>query len=316
MMKKSKKCFFKAEMILVTLIFALLPIACKAFELNPGNLKIGIRKVLSQVVEKPAPESFGKLPDGLTIIEGNGYRGLKIIPGKLEFRVHTWPDDTGLLANYRLVKESGLEIVAAINGTFYSGRGILGQAISDGELPVGIKLIPGLLSRCFLASFRAVKGRQFWYLGETSLQPPDTLRFSFKEKAWFNVPEIYDGTIDNLIGGGGWILRNRKDVHMESYDRQRFRFRKEDQTARKTVIAQDSERNLYFIVFEDGFTFHMVARTFAKEGVFANVRDAIFLDGGSSSAIVLKDKYLVPPLYMLDRARFSCIQILVPATTW
>lgn len=315
-MKKSKICLLKNRIVVLMAIFVGLSLSSGAFEISPGNLKVGIRKVLSQVVEKPPVESFGRLPEGLTIIEGKGYRGFKVVQGKLELRVHTWSDDTGLLENYKLAKESGLEIIAAVNGTFYSSRGILGQAVSDGALPHGIQLIPGLLSRCFLATFRAAKGRQFWYLGETSLQPADTVRFSFKEKAWFNVPEIYDGTIDNLIGGGGWIMRNRKDVHMEAYDRQRFRFRKEDQTARKTVVAQDSERNLYFIVFEDGFTFHMVARTFAKEEAFANVREAIFLDGGSSSAIVLKDKYLVPPLYMLDRARFSCIQIIVPPTTW
>lgn len=315
-MKKSRICLVKIEVFFLMAFFVGFSLTSSAFEISPGNLKAGIRKVLSQVVEKPPVESFGRLPEGLTIIEGKGYRGLKAVQGKLELRVHTWSDDTGLLENYKLAKESGMEIVAAVNGTFYSSRGILGQAVSDGALPHGIQLVPGLLSRCFLATFRAAKGRQFWYLGETSLQPSEVVRFSFKEKAWFNVPEIYDGTIDNLIGGGGWIMRNRKDVHMESYERQRFRFRKEDQTARKTVIAQDSERNLYFIVFEDGFTFHMVARTFAKEEVFAHVREAVFLDGGSSSAIVLKDKYLVPPLYMLDRARFSCIQIIVPPTTW
>lgn len=315
-MKLQKKIYSAAGVFLSLVFIMCFSGESTAFELNQSSIKGGIRKVFSQIVEKPPASSFGKLPDGLTIIEGEGYRGLKAVQGKLELRVHTWSEDTGLLENYRLARESGLEVVAAVNGTFYSSRGILGQAISDGALPVGIKLIPGLLSRCFIATFRAAKGRQFWYLGETSLQPADTIRFSFKEKGWFNVPEIYDGTIDNLIGGGGWILRNRKDVHMEAYDRQRFRFRNEDQTSRKTVIAQDSDRNLYFLVFEDGFSFHMVARTLAKEPEFEKVREAIFLDGGSSSAIVLKDKYLVPPLYMIDKARLSCIQIIVPPTTW
>lgn len=280
------------------------------------ELKGGLRKIFSQLSEKISSEDFGRLPEGLEIIEGKGFRGIKITQGKLEIRVHTWADETGLLDNYRLARESGLEIVAAINGSFYSSRGVLGQVVADGKLPANVRQIPGLLSRCFIASFRAMKNRQFWYLGETSLQEGDLVRFAFKEKAWFNVPEIYDGVIDNLLGGGGWILRCRKDVHMEAYDRQRFRFRNEDQTSRKTVVAQDSDRNLYFLVFEDGFTFHMVARALAKEEVFAKVRDAFFLDGGSSSAIVLKDKYLVPPLYLIDKARFSCIQILVPATTW
>lgn len=300
---------------IATLIALMIISPCYGFELKAG-LKGGLRKVLSQLTEKPTPESFGELPNGLEIIEGKGYRGIKISQGKLELRVDTWPDDIGLLDNYKSAKESGLEIVAAINGTFYSSRGILGPVVSDGCLPQNVKQYPGQLSRCFLSTFRAVKNRQFWYLGETSLRDNDLTRFSFKEKAWFNVPEIYDGSIDNLLGGGGWILRSREDVHMEAYERQRFRFRKEDQVSRKTVIAQDSERNLYFLVFEDGFTFHMVARTLVKDEVFAKVRDAFFLDGGSSSTIVVKEKYLVAPLYLIDKARFSCIQVLVPAITW
>jgi len=29
-----------------------------------------------------------------------------------------------------------------------------------------------------------------------------------------------------------------------------------------------------------------------------------------------KGKQLVPPLYMVDRARYACIQILVPKLSW
>lgn len=305
----------KKNWLMLALIAVIMAWPAYGLELKT-ELKGGLRKIFSQLSEKISSEDFGRLPEGLEIIEGKGFRGLKIIQGKLEIRVHTWTGETGLLEQHKIAREGGSEIIASINGSFYSSRGVLGQVVSDGKLPTNIRQIPGLLSRCFVSSFRAMKNRQFWYLGETSLQDNDLVRFAFKEKAWFNVPEIYDGVIDNLLGGGGWILRCRKDVHMEAYDRQRFRFRSEDQTSRKTVVAQDSQRNLYFLVFEDGFNFHMVARTLAKEQVFADVRDAFFLDGGSSSAIVLKEKYLVPPLYLMDKARFSCIQILVPATTW
>ncbi len=306
--------FFRLKFYVLLLVLVLFSGTCNAFDLRSG-LKENVRKAFASIASKPAAAEFGKLPPGLTIIEGDGYRGIKIVQGQLEIRVHTWKDDTGLLENFNKAKEEGHEVVAAINGTFYASRGALGQLVSDAALP-DVRQVPGYLSRCFLSSFRAMKNRQFWYIGETSLQKGDLLRFAFKEKAWFNVPEIYDGIIDNLIGGGGWILRNRRDVHQESYERQRFRFRHSDKTARKTVIAQDSNRDLYFIVFDDGFTFHRVARTLVKDDVFSLVREAFFLDGGSSSAIVLNGKYLVPPLLVIDKARFSCIQVLLPVTPW
>jgi hypothetical protein len=129
------------------------------------------------------------------------------------------------------------------------------------------------------------------------------------------VPEIF-GRIDQLLGGGGWVLRSRHDVHRESYERQRFLFRREDQTSRHTIIAQDSDRNLYLLVFEEGQNLHMIARTLVKEPVFSKVKDAIFLDGGASSAIVLNQKYLVSPLYVIDKARFSAIQVFISDAKW
>ncbi len=290
--------------------------------LHAFELKSAIRNVFSQAVSKMPLPDFGKLPEGLEIIDGEGYRGIKIMQGKLEARVHTWYDNTGLLENYQRREREAIEngefdvLVAAINGTFYSPRGVLGQVIGESRIPGGILQIPGKLSRCFFATFRGAKKRQFWYLGETSLNASELLDRNNRSRIWFNTATIFDSTIDNFIGGGGWILRDRKDVHMEAYERQRFRFRREDQISRKTVIAQDDRRNLFFLVFEDGHNFHMVARTFIKEKVFENVREAIFLDGGSSSAIVLKGKYLVPPLYVIDKARFTSIQVVVPPTTW
>ncbi len=286
-----------------------------AFNLK-GQLKEGARQVLAQISQPISVEELGPLPTGFEIIEGANFRGFKIHQGKLEIRVHTWSDESGLLDNYRRNEEAGANIVAAVNGAFYCSRGVLGSVVSDGTLPPGLYQSPGKLSRCFVASFRGDKNRQTWYLGETSLVGDKLLTLGFKEHGWFNVPSIFARHCDNLLGGGGWILRDREDVHMEAYERQRFRFAKADQNSRKTVIAQDSERNLYFLVFETGNTFHQVARTFVKEPVFALVREAIFLDGGSSSTVVVKGKYLVPPLYMVDRARFTSIEILVPEFVW
>lgn len=280
------------------------------------NLKSGMRKFLEGFGPKLKKEDFGNLPEGIEIIDGNGFRGIKVIQGKLEFRTHTWTDNTGLLDNYKLCRESGEEIIAAINGSFFSERGVLGQVITDG-FSASVRQIPARLSRCFLASFRGGKNFQFWYLGETPLNSRELLDKHDKAMVWYNGGggnnEI---RIDNLIGGGGWILKNRKDAHNEAVERQFFRFRREDQTSRKTVIAQDNSRNLYFLVFEEGFTLHQVARCFVKTEMFKDVNDAIFLDGGSSSCIVLKGKYLVPPLYLIDKCRFSCIKIMRPEVLW
>jgi len=286
-----------------------------AFDLK-SHLKEGARQVFANMSQQVSVAELGHLPAGLEIIEGATYRGFKIHQGKLEIRVHTWNDDTGLLENYQRSAADGANIVAAVNGTFFSSRGVLGSVVSDGGIPADLYQSPGQLSRCFVASFRGEKNRQTWYIGETSLNGGDLLGYGFKERGWFNIPSVLASHCDNLLGGGGWILRERRAVHAEACERQRFRFAKADQKSRKTVIAQDSERNLYFLVFETGNTFYQVALTLVKDKTFAKVREAIFLDGGSSSAIVVKGKYLVPPLYMVDRARFSCIQILVPDLTW
>ena len=279
------------------------------------ELKSGVRKLFENMNKNLPKEDFGILPEGLSIVEGEGFRGIKITQGLLEFRTYTWYEDEGLLATYKKCKENGDEIVAAINGTFYSERGILGQVIQDGKIPP-IRQIPGRLSRSFLCAYRGAKNVQYWYLGETPLSTTELMQPHKKEMVWFNGAADSNVRCDNLIGGGGWILKHRKDAHWEAVDRQFFRFRSEDQTSRKTVIAQDEDRNLYFIVFEAGFSLHQVARTLVKDSKFKDVQEAIFLDGGSSSCIVLNGKYLVAPLYLVDKARFSCIQIVKPTLVW
>ncbi|MFZ5951230.1 MAG: phosphodiester glycosidase family protein [Candidatus Rifleibacteriota bacterium] len=303
-----------------TLAWSAENVASSPLSINSKDLKVAfkgeVRHLFGQMAKNLDAVDFGKMPEGIEIISITGCKGLKITQGKMEIRVDSWLDDKGLLERFKECRELyGRNLIAAINGSFYSSRGVLGPLVSDGTLPADLRQIPGSLSRCFVASFRATKSRQYWYIGETSIKGADLLRYSFKDLAWFNVPDIY-GSIDNLLGGGGWILREKHDVHRESYERQRFLFRREDQTSRHTVIAQDTDRNLYLLVFEEGQNLHQIARTLAKEPVFAKVRDAFFLDGGSSSSIVLKEKYLVSPLYLVDKARFSAIQVFVLDAQW
>ena len=278
---------------------------------NGEELKGKIRKIFGMLGASAKNQKFGKLPPGVELIDIEGCCGLKLTPTKVEIKIDTWTTDEGLMERYKKAKEEGLGMVAAINGTFYSSRGVLGQVVSQGKLPYDIMQIPGSLSRCFISSFRDAKKKQRWFIGETSLRGRALTGGTLKEKGWFNVPKVY-GFIDGLLGGGGWILRRRKDVHRESYKRQRFRFRKEDQTSRHTVIAQDNERNLYLLIFEEGQSLHQIARKLVKEEVFKTVRDAIFLDGGSSSTMILNGKYLKPPLYIIDQARFSGILVYIP----
>lgn len=212
------------------------------------------------------------------------------------------------MERYNQVAEEDQNLLFAVNGTFYSSRGILGQVISDGMIPQNIKQMSGTLPRCFLVSFKGIKGAQYWFIGETTITA-SIIKANLFDKVWFNGDNPIGTPIDNLLGGGGWILRDKRDVHNESYDRQRFRFFDEDKTARRTVVAQDIYRNLYFIIFEAGQTLHMIARELVKNPVFQDVKDAFFFDGGASSCMVLKGKYLVSPLYIVDKARFSAIMV-------
>ena len=279
------------------------------------EIKGGVRKIFENINKSLPTEDFGPLPKGLSIIEGKGFKGIKLTQRMLDFRVYTWSDNTGLLDNYKKCKKEDEHLVAAVNGSFFSERGVLGQVIQDGKLP-SIRQIPARLSRCFVCAYRDRRNVQYWYLGETPLSSLQIIQEHNKNMVWFNGQADSSVACDNLLGGGGWILKNRKDAHGEAVDRQFFRFRNEDKTSRKTVVAQDINRNLYFIVFEAGFSLHQVAREFVKNDIFKEIQDAIFLDGGSSSCIVLNGKYLVPPLYMVDKCRFSCIQIFEPEIIW
>lgn len=198
-----------------------------------AQFKESARQAFSMMTRQVSVAELGKLPEGFEIIEGATFRGFKIKQGKLEMRVHTWTDQTGLLDNYKLAEEEGQKIVAAVNGTFYHSRGVLGSIVSDGNIPACIRQSPGKLSRSFVASFRGEKNRQTWYLGETSLTGNELLRLGFKERGWFNVPQVLASRCDNLVGGGGWILRDRKDVHMKLMSASAFVLPKPTRAAEK-----------------------------------------------------------------------------------
>jgi hypothetical protein len=280
------------------------------------NLKSKVQQAFLSITEKQPLTNF-KSYNGIELIEGEGYRGLKLTVGYVEIKIDTWTEDVGLLERFKqkVAEEENEKLVASINGTFYSSRGILGQVIVDGSVPKWPKQFVAALPRAFLSSFRGLKGYQHWFLGETTVDAW-VLKSNIYDKVWFNGESSTGTMMDNFIGGGGWILRARRDVHKEALDRQRFRFRDEDLRSRKTVVAQDTERALYLLVFEVGSSLHQVARTFVKDERFSGVQEAIFLDGGASSCIVINGEYFVPPLYIVDKARFSAIDIYKTDATW
>ncbi len=181
--------------------------------------------------------------------------------------------------------------------------------IINDEVPKQMKLITGKIPRCFLA-FLSGKDGPKWVIGETNRKSGDLRGAKFQgEKT--NRPIAPDDRLENLLGGGGWIVRNRKDVHLEAYNRQNFRFRKVDQDSRHTVIAMDEKDRLYILVFETGANLERVSGMLRKRPELPGIPDAFFLDGGSSSTIVLGNgKYLVPPMYLIDKSRFSAILVL------
>lgn len=279
------------------------------------ELKSGIQKILINAVPRIPRKEFGRLPKGLQVVEAPNFRGVKVYVGYMCIKADIWKEDIGLMERYKVLAEEDKNLVFSVNGTFYSSRGVLGHLISDGIIPSTPKQFPGTLPRCFLVSFKGIKGSQHWFIGETTVQT-SIIKSNIFDKVWFNGENPIGSPIDQLLGGGGWIMRDRRDVHNESYDRQRFRFYDEDKTARRTVVAQDTDRNLYFLIFEAGQTLHMIAREFIKNPIFKDVKDAFFLDGGASSCMVLKGKYLVAPLYLVDKARFSAITVSKEDISW
>lgn len=272
-----------------------------------------VRKILTDFASDIKPENFDPLPEGLKIIASEKFTGLKVAPGSLILRINTWKEPHGLLVENKRSIDQGLKVVAEVNGTFFSQRGPLGQVISDGVIPKNIRQFPGTITRSFFAIYKDLETQQRWIFGETSLSADNFIKDILPpNKCRFNEAKPISSNITGLIGGGGWLINNGKPAYNEAVKRQFFRFRPEDETACKTVLAKDSEGFLYLVVFKSGLNLYNVTLALMKAPEFGKITSAIFLDGGSSSCIVLKEKYLVPPLYQIDKCRFTSIQLLLP----
>lgn len=258
------------------------------------------------------------LPEGATQIRFNGCKGVKLAAGRFMLKPHVWFGETGLCDEVKRLHASGTPVVVAMNGAFYGKEGPLGQVIVDGVLPSGLRQMPAHLSRCFIAWVEAnpsntgsTSGR--WLLGETAARPQELASFPTSLAcASFSQPLAEGETIRHLLGGGGWIIREGRDVHMDAYNRQKFRFRKVDQDSRHSVVALDGKGALFMLVFETGLNLSAVSNLLLTRTEFKGITDAVFFDGGSSSTIVAGDDYLVSPLYFIDKARFTAL-VAVPA---
>ncbi len=263
--------------------------------------------LLSQSAAEPAP---GPFPAGAALVSWPGGRGVRLDPGRFRIQPIVWTGSHGLLAE--LGQRGGTPAagpLGAINGAFYSTQGVLGQVVIDGALPRQPRQLPGSLSRCFVAVVAGPDGHR-WVLGETAARGQDLLAPDFLAGARVNRPLRPGDRLEHLLGGGGWIVREGKDVHMEAYGRQRFRFRQVDQDSRHTVLAMDRDDRLYLLVFETGANLAAVSAALRDPSRFpGGITEAVFLDGGSSSVLVWGGRNLVAPLYLVDKARFSALAV-------
>lgn len=249
---------------------------------------------------------IGSLPVGIAKIEVPGVSGLCIEPGVAELVPHAWNGEPGLLDRFSTSAESDQNLVAAINGSFFGTQGVLGQLVISGKRPHSIRQMPASFARCFVAVLDGPGGRR-WLIGETAAHGPALCLPEFFTSSRFNRPIKAADRLEHLLGGGGWIIRDGKDVHMEAYGRQKFRFRKVDQDSRHSVIAMDASDRLYLLVFETGANLEAVSMMLRNRPEFNTITDAIFLDGGSSSVLIANGKYLVAPLYLVDKARYTAL---------
>ena len=263
-----------------------------------------IRAVFGLLSEAFAKKPDAGIPEAVEMIEFPGGKGFKLDPNLFEIRVGAWNEPHGLMKRYQKVAASESRLFAAVNGTFYSEKAALGPVIIDGKLPEVIRQYSGSLSR----SYFAVLENGSVIFGETN-QPADRLKDGLVLASTFINRELPSSSkACQLLGGLGWILRDGKDVHMESYQRQKFRFRKADQDSRRPVLAIDRSGKLYVLVFETGSNLEKVAAILQSNPAFDNISEAVFLDGGGSTSLIIASEYYVAPLYFADRARFTCIE--------
>lgn len=270
------------------------------------DLKAAIRNLFSGLSDAVASEEIAVLPDGIDVVSIPGCKGLRLDPRFVRVQPHVWSESCGLMDEFTKVSMIDKNVVAAINGTFYSTQGALGQIIVDGKIPHEIRQFSSRISRCFFGIFSDGNNKK-WVLGETGISSSNLLKDGFTGKSRINRPITTNDKLEGLLGGGGWIIRESRDVHMEAYNRQNFRFRKVDQDSRHTVLAMDELNRLYILVFESGANLSKISESLRGKREFSRITDAVFLDGGSSSTIVVMGKYLVAPLYLIDKARLSAL---------
>ncbi|MBP7635016.1 phosphodiester glycosidase family protein [Candidatus Ozemobacteraceae bacterium] len=296
--------------ILMAVLFFLLtriPAECQSW-------KQSMRGFMGELAHVVGDGEVGQLPAGIERIELPGVKGLRVPQGIGELDLHAWNGEPGLLNQFRKVAETDQSLVAAINGSFFGTQGVLGQLVVSGKRPPNVRQMPASFSRCFIAVLRGPNFSR-WVLGETAVHGAALCLPEFFTSSRFNRPIRECDRLVHLLGGGGWIVRDRKDVHMEAYGRQKFRFRKEDQDSRHSVVAMDSSDNLYLLVFETGANLSAVSKMLRTRPEFHDVTDAIFLDGGSSSVMIANGAYLVSPLYLVDKARYTALFVRLAGWT-
>ncbi|HEY9069763.1 MAG TPA: phosphodiester glycosidase family protein [Candidatus Ozemobacteraceae bacterium] len=270
-----------------------------------------MRGLFGELSQAVSIQDVGSLPAGIHPVHQACLSGLVIEPGMAEVVPHAWDGPPGLLDRYREVAGNTPGLVAAINGTFFGTQGVLGQLVIDRKRPRSIRQMPASFSRCFFAILAGPSGTR-WVLGETAVHGDPLCQAEFFTSSRFNRPLQAGECLEHLVGGGGWIVRDGRDVHMEAYGRQKFRFRKADQDSRHTVVAMDRKNRLYLLVAETGNNLERVSAVLRDPAAFESISDAIFFDGGSSSVLIANGKYLVAPLYLVDKARYSALFVRTP----
>ncbi len=188
--------------------------------------------------------------------------------------------DDGRRTVTRLVRESEHGIVAAINGDFFTEEG----------RPAGVEATAGSLSSGGSGPVFAWRPGEAPRIGPVEWQG-DTLTLG----AWQLVSGTPDGRTE-IIGGFPVLLQNGGRVgDLELADRPQF----SGQRHPRTAVGFDPERNhLWFVVVDgrrEGVSSGMTLEELAELMTALGNRDALNLDGGGSSVMVLRHRVVNRP---------------------